>query len=313
VAEYPYVPALRLRRLARVVAPAAAVMLLVAAVPASADTVVPNNQIVQGFQCLGPLCADGEPMSGHLYLTEKSQDTPGVRLTQTPTAGYPEQTWDVAGNETNFFIRDATGGNLLPFRIRPGAPTSSIDIGATGEVSTAGVVQQTVHGLAPTAPFDGEAALAALRTLTISHYTIGGATHALPAGTAFRAAFGLGGSDDDLAAQDVAAVALAAVKALDARVSAIALTPGPKGDTGANGANGARGDRGATGDAGATGPAPTTDLGRANARIAALERSNAKLAKSLAALRKEVRAVVKVKGTKRKATQAGAHRTTDGR
>jgi hypothetical protein len=40
----------------------------------------------------------------------------------------------VAGNETNFFIRDATNGSTLPFRIRPGAPTSVLDIAATGRV-----------------------------------------------------------------------------------------------------------------------------------------------------------------------------------
>ena len=34
----------------------------------------------------------------------------------------------MAGNETNFFIRDVTNGSKLPFRIRPGAPTSSIDV-----------------------------------------------------------------------------------------------------------------------------------------------------------------------------------------
>ena len=61
-------------------------------------------------------------------------DTPAVRLDQDGTSGWPPQTWDVAGNEANFFIRDVTNGSRLPFRIRPGAPTSSIDIQATGEV-----------------------------------------------------------------------------------------------------------------------------------------------------------------------------------
>ncbi|MGI9292525.1 MAG: tail fiber domain-containing protein [Pseudomonadales bacterium] len=55
-------------------------------------------------------------------------DTPTVRLDQNGTLGWSPQTWDVAGNEANFFIRDATNGSQLPFRIRPGAPTSSIDI-----------------------------------------------------------------------------------------------------------------------------------------------------------------------------------------
>src|SRR3954454_19118833 len=145
-------PALHLRRFARIAAPVAATLLLTAGA-ASADTVIPNTQIVQGFQCLGPLCADGEPMGGP-YFWEKSANTPGMRLVQTSGGGFTPQTWDVAGNEANFFVRDLTNGSRLPFRIRPGAPTNSIDIGATGEVSTAGVVQQSVNGLTPTATLD---------------------------------------------------------------------------------------------------------------------------------------------------------------
>lgn len=61
-------------------------------------------------------------------------DTPGVRLEQSDAGGFTPQTWDVAGNEANFFVRDLTGGSRLPFRIRPGAPTSSIDIAASGDV-----------------------------------------------------------------------------------------------------------------------------------------------------------------------------------
>jgi len=61
-------------------------------------------------------------------------DTPTTRLEQDGSSGFTAQTWDVAGNEANFFIRDATNGSTLPFRIRPGAPTSSIDIQADGEI-----------------------------------------------------------------------------------------------------------------------------------------------------------------------------------
>src|SRR4029079_7482768 len=67
-----------------------------------------------------------------LHIT--SSDTPAHRLEQTNAGGFTAQTWDIAGNEANFFVRDVTGGSRLPFRIRPGAPTSSIDISATGNV-----------------------------------------------------------------------------------------------------------------------------------------------------------------------------------
>jgi len=63
-----------------------------------------------------------------------SGDTPAIRLEQSGSGGFTAQTWDIGGNEANFFVRDVTGGSRLPFRIRPGAPTSSIDISATGNV-----------------------------------------------------------------------------------------------------------------------------------------------------------------------------------
>jgi hypothetical protein len=61
-------------------------------------------------------------------------DTPAIRLEQNNSGGFTAQTWDIAGNEANFFVRDVTSGSRLPFRIRPGAPTSSIDISASGNV-----------------------------------------------------------------------------------------------------------------------------------------------------------------------------------
>ena len=60
-------------------------------------------------------------------------DTPAMRLEQNNSGGFTAQTWDVAGNEANFFVRDVTSGSRLPFRIRPGAPTSSLDISADGD------------------------------------------------------------------------------------------------------------------------------------------------------------------------------------
>lgn len=69
-----------------------------------------------------------------LDLHVSTSNTPALRLEQTSAGGFTAQTWDIAGNEANFFVRDVTGGSRLPFRIRPGAPTSSIDISADGFV-----------------------------------------------------------------------------------------------------------------------------------------------------------------------------------
>lgn len=69
-----------------------------------------------------------------LDLHIATSNTPAIRLEQNNSGGFTAQTWDIAGNEANFFVRDVTGGSRLPFRIRPGAPTSSIDISASGNV-----------------------------------------------------------------------------------------------------------------------------------------------------------------------------------
>ncbi|MCP4658334.1 MAG: hypothetical protein GY856_23215, partial [bacterium] len=61
-------------------------------------------------------------------------NTPALRLAQDGSGGFTAQTFDVAVNESNFFIRDATNGSKLPFRIKPGAPTSSLTIQSTGYV-----------------------------------------------------------------------------------------------------------------------------------------------------------------------------------
>ncbi|HXU37124.1 MAG TPA: cell division protein ZapB [Blastocatellia bacterium] len=69
-----------------------------------------------------------------LDLHINTSNTPAHRLEQNNSGGFTAQTWDIAGNEANFFVRDVTGGSKLPFRIRPGAPTSSIDINSSGMV-----------------------------------------------------------------------------------------------------------------------------------------------------------------------------------
>jgi len=68
-----------------------------------------------------------------LHMVEGN--TPTTRLEQDGSSGFTPQTWDLAGNEANFFIRDVTNGSKLPFRIQPNAPTNSITVQAsTGAV-----------------------------------------------------------------------------------------------------------------------------------------------------------------------------------
>ncbi len=70
----------------------------------------------------------GTSTPGSIELNIKDGDSPTLRLEQDASSGFAAQTWDVAGNETNFFVRDVTGGSQLPFKIRPGAKSNSLVI-----------------------------------------------------------------------------------------------------------------------------------------------------------------------------------------
>jgi hypothetical protein len=69
-----------------------------------------------------------------LDLHINTSNTPAIRLEQNSSGGFTAQTWDIGANEANFFVRDVTGGSKLSLRIRPGAPTSSVDIASDGQV-----------------------------------------------------------------------------------------------------------------------------------------------------------------------------------
>ncbi len=98
--------------------------LLMLSAGALANSIFVGSNSKVGFRNANPLL--------DLHMT--TADTPAVRFEQTNASGFTAQTWDIGANEANFFVRDVTGGSRLPFRIRPGAPTSSIDIAATGFV-----------------------------------------------------------------------------------------------------------------------------------------------------------------------------------
>lgn len=182
-------------------------------------------------------------------------DTPAIRLEQSNASGFTAQTWDIAGNEANFFVRDLTGGSRLPFRIRPGAPTSSIDIAASGNVGigTASPQQKLhvagngqldgdlqVNGSVQVEgrvtelsdmnakqdfqPVDGQSVLLRLRGVPILTWRYradaSGVRHMGPTAQDFFAAYGLGQDERHIAPLDANGVTLAAVQELDRTVQA---------------------------------------------------------------------------------------------
>lgn len=68
-------------------------------------------------------------------LHVKDGDSPTLRLEQDTSSGFGAQTWDLVGNEANFFIRDLTNGSKLVLKIKPGAPADSLFVeGTTGDI-----------------------------------------------------------------------------------------------------------------------------------------------------------------------------------
>ena len=68
---------------------------------------------------------------GGFEINIEDEDTPTLRLSQNNSI-WTSQIWDIAGNESNFFVRDASNptGSKLPFRIFPGARQNSLRISA---------------------------------------------------------------------------------------------------------------------------------------------------------------------------------------
>jgi hypothetical protein len=444
-------------RIPRRVAAVAFACLLALVPAASADTVVPDTSIVQGNQCVGPDCVNGELFnletlklkanntrikfedtsttpglpstdweltandsnSGgqnlfrltdltanrspftvegsaptdslfvgsngklgiqtntpQLDLHMRTTNTPAIRFEQTNGGGFTAQTWDVGANEANFFVRDLTGGSRLPFRIRPGAPTSSVDIAASGnvgvgtqspgaplhvrrtdgsaqalveevsgttaprlladlsnngpaemrfrntaagatswragnagtsdfalkpdgsaaaltltpggDVTSEGALQQPADGAAVESPadVDPQSVLSKVVALPLRTYEFSSdpanARHLGPAGSDFRTALGLGGSDSVISPADLGGVSLVAIKALNDRIDRLTLA---KGD---------QGPQGQAGQQGQQGPAGTVDPNAAK-QIKALISANKKQDKRLKALEKKLKSMARAR------------------
>ena len=71
---------------------------------------------------------------GGVSIHLKTGDSPKLRLEQDTSVGWGEQTWDVGGNETNFYIMDTTNDSNIPFKIEPGAADNNLTINKNGYV-----------------------------------------------------------------------------------------------------------------------------------------------------------------------------------
>ncbi|WP_160153187.1 tail fiber domain-containing protein [Microbulbifer sp. ALW1] len=92
--------------------------------PFRIDAGAKNNTLVVDSTGMVGFGTDSPKVTMHAV----SGDSPSLRLEQDGSSGYSAQRWDLVGNEANFFLRDATTGSKLPFRVKPYSPTDSLYI-----------------------------------------------------------------------------------------------------------------------------------------------------------------------------------------
>jgi hypothetical protein len=260
---------------------------LLLAPSASADQVITDDMIVQGSGCIGLDCINNESFG---FDTLRMREN-NIRIKFDDTsnsAGFPANDWGLQANETpsggasRFMIVDDTAGRI-PFSVFAGAPADALVISSSGEVRAGVFLNQRAATLNP-ASTDADGVLEGLRSLDLSTATFAAdpaaPRHLGPGAHDFHQAFGLGADDGTIAPADMAGVALAAVKALDARVTAL-----PALAQGSPGAVGATGPQGPAGPAGEAGPVQRW-------RVSRLERRDKRLARHVAQLERQVRALM---------------------
>jgi hypothetical protein len=173
----------------------------------------------------------------------RSGNTPTLRLEQDGSSGFTPQTWDLAGNETNFFVRDVTNGSLLPFRIRPDAPSNSIFVDTDGSVGLGTSSPAATLDVVGDAIISGNVSLGSSRALKDDLGSVDGSSllallselpihtwryktedndvrHIGPMAEDFYGTFGLSNDPHHLSIVDANGIALAAVQELHSQLQA---------------------------------------------------------------------------------------------
>ncbi|HEV8579577.1 MAG TPA: tail fiber domain-containing protein [Thermoanaerobaculia bacterium] len=98
-----------------------------AKVPFTLEAGAPNNSLYVSPS--GRIGVGTSVPAAHLHVA--TGNTPSLRLEQNVSGGLPARTWDVAGSDTAFAVKDVTGATT-PLQIQPGAPTNSLYLNASG-------------------------------------------------------------------------------------------------------------------------------------------------------------------------------------
>src|SRR5246127_4977986 len=104
----------------------------------AADTVIPDDLIVQGSACVGLDCVNGETF-GFDTIRLKENNT-RIKFDDTSTsAGFPNNDWQLTANDSasggaNKFSVDDITASTVPVTVTGSAPTNSIFVDSTGRL-----------------------------------------------------------------------------------------------------------------------------------------------------------------------------------
>jgi hypothetical protein len=214
-----------------------------AASTAAADVVVAEDQIVQGSQCTGVDCINNESFGFATQILKENN----LRILFNDTsisAGFPTENWALIANSSasggpSYFGladlgesgTDVSNPGTIPFQVMAGAPDKAVSIAAGGLQSARSLEQNAdPAGQAEAQNVESATILNAVAALPLSTWVYqGDATggrHIGPSGADFKAAFGLGSSEQFIAPADVGGVALASIQALKTSLDAQAAKVG---------------------------------------------------------------------------------------
>jgi hypothetical protein len=98
--------------------------------PFTIEAMSPNNSLY--VDSTGRIGVGTASPAVPVHVTDGN--SPALRLDQDGSSGFAPQVWDLAGNETNFFVRDVTNGSKLPLRIIPNSAKDSLVITPSYEI-----------------------------------------------------------------------------------------------------------------------------------------------------------------------------------
>ncbi len=98
--------------------------------PFRVDAAAPTNSLY--VRSTGDLGLGTSVPAVKLHMVKGN--TPTIRLEQDGSSGFTLQTWDIAGNEAGFFVRDVTHASSLPFRVLPGAASQALVVAGDSAV-----------------------------------------------------------------------------------------------------------------------------------------------------------------------------------